>query len=117
MKKAERVAKAIAREAERKRYAREEAAMQVFLSECRACLPAAVWDEEFTEAERKAGMTFHVVEWLVSVLAATQQPIAPPLRRAIDAMLGAMGLDRGSTRWEALRHLNYGAYWKSQYGY
>ena len=117
VKKAERQAKALAREAQRQQYAREEAAMQAFLQECRASLPAAVWDKEFAEAERSAGNTFHVVEWMVAVLAATQSPIPPPLRRALDAMLDALGLDRGSARWEALRHLNYGAYWKAQYGY
>ena len=117
MKKAERVAKAAAREAHRQRYAREEEAMQAFLRECHACLSADVWGKELADAERSAGETFHVVEWMVSVLAATQQPITPPLRRALDAVLDARGLDRNSTRWEALRHLNYGAYWKSRYGY
>jgi hypothetical protein len=116
-KKAERQANALAREARRQQYEREEAAMQVFLQECRASLPAAVWDKEFAEAERSAGMTFHVVEWMVSVLAVTQQPITPPLRRALDAMLDSLGLDRGSTRWYDLRRLNYSAYWKSQYRY
>ena len=117
MKKAERVAKAVAREARRQHYEREEAAMQAFLQECRICLPADVWDKEFVAAERFAGETFHVVEWMVSVLAATQQPVTPGLRHALDALLDARGLDRSRTRWEALRHLNYGAYWKSQYGY
>jgi hypothetical protein len=116
-KKAERQAKALAREARRQQHEREEAAMQVFLQECQACLPAIVWDNEFAEAKRSAGMKFHVVEWMVSVLAVTQQPISPPLRRALDAMLDTLGLDRGSTFWPELRRLNYGAYWKSQYGY
>lgn len=117
MKKADREAKAVAREANRQRYARKEAAMQAFLVECRACLPAAVWDMEFAEAKRSAGETFHVVEWMVSVLAATQQPITAPLRRALDAILSELGVDRSGARWEALRHLNYGEYWKAQYGY
>jgi hypothetical protein len=117
VKKSERQAKAHAREARRQQYAREEEAMQSFLSVCRASLPTAVWDKEFAEAERSAGNTFHVVEWMVSVLAAMQLPIAPELRRSLDAMLVALGMDRASMRWESLRHLNYGAYWKAKYGY
>ncbi|MDY3557302.1 hypothetical protein R5W24_006490 [Gemmata sp. JC717] len=117
MKKAERVAKALAREARREQYAREEAAMQAFLRECRASLPTDVWDKEFVAAERSAGETWHVVEWMVFVLNATQHPITPALRQALDAMLDARGLDRHDPRCGALRHLNYGAYWKSQYGY
>jgi hypothetical protein len=115
VKKAERQAKALAREARRQKYEREEAAMQVFLQECRASLPAAVWDKEFAKPERWAGETFHVVERIVSVLSVTQQPITPPLRQALDAMLDARGLDRDSTSWQDLRRLNYGAYWKSQH--
>ena len=91
--------------------------MQAFLHECRMSLPADVWDKEFAEADRSAGETFHVVEWMVSVLAATQHPIIPSLRQALDAMLIVLRLDRGNTRWETLRQLNYGKYWKSQYGY
>ncbi|QEG31887.1 hypothetical protein GobsT_67340 [Gemmata obscuriglobus] len=41
MKKSERVAKAVARQARRQQYAHEEAAMRAFLRECRACLPAS----------------------------------------------------------------------------
>jgi len=116
VKKAERQAKALARETRRQQYAREEAAMESFLLECRASMPPDVWRrEEFEEPQRWAGETFHVVERMVSVLAATQQPIAPPMRRALDAMLDTLGMDR--SRWDALRRLNYGAYWRSQYGY
>ncbi|HQR07974.1 MAG TPA: hypothetical protein PLN21_14195 [Gemmatales bacterium] len=118
MKKAERVAKASAREANRQRYAREGAAMQAFLLECRTIVPLDVWKKEgFEEPQRWAGNTFHIVERMVLVLAAMQQPITPPIRLALDAMLDVLGLDRCTVRWEALRHLNYGAYWKSQYGY
>jgi hypothetical protein len=117
VKKAEREARALAREADRQRYARAEAAMQAFLLECRASLPAAVWDREFAQANRSAGETFHVVEWMVALLADTQQPVTPALRRALDTMLNAVGIDRTSSQWEALRYLNYGAYWKSKYGY
>jgi hypothetical protein len=103
VKKAERVAKAIAREARRQQYAREEAAMKSFLVECQACLPPDVWETQYEEARRSAGKTFHIVEWMVSVLASTQQPITPSLRRALDAMLDALGMDRGTTVWNALR--------------
>ncbi|HEX4613159.1 MAG TPA: hypothetical protein VH092_33530 [Urbifossiella sp.] len=117
VKKAERRAKALAREARRQQYAREEAAMQAFLQECRASLPTAVWDREFADAERSAGETLHVVRWMVTVLAATQLPITPQIRRALDAMLEALGQDRSCPGWEALQGLNYGTYWKAQLGY
>ncbi len=91
--------------------------MQAFLSECRASMPLAVWEKHSEEARRSAGRTFHIVEWMVSVLAETQQPITPPLRRAIDAMLDALRLDRRNVNWDVLQRLNYDQYWKSRYGY
>ncbi len=117
VKKAERQAKALAREARRQQYVREEAAMQAFLLECRASLPTTVWDRELAEAEGSAGETLHIVKWMVTLLAATQLPIPPQLRRALDAMLEALGQDRSDPGWETLGGLNYGAYWKAQYGY
>jgi hypothetical protein len=91
--------------------------MQSFLLECRAIMPTEVWEKQYEEARRSAGETFHVVQWMVSVLAVTQMSITPRLRRALDAMLDTLGMDRGKLKWEALRLLNYGEYWKSQYGY
>jgi hypothetical protein len=117
VKKAERVAKALEREALHQQSAREEAAMQSFLQECRATMPAGLWEQHSADAERHAGRTFHVVDWMVSVLADTQLPITPQLRRALDEMLDALGMDRTNLEWDTLRELNYGAYWKSKYGY
>jgi hypothetical protein len=54
---------------------------------------------------------------MMTVLAAAQPPITPQLRRAVDTMLEVLGQDRGGPGWEALQGLNYGAYWKAQYGY
>lgn len=117
VKKADRQAKFLERQAERERSAREEDAMQSFLVACRESMPAPEWDKEYAEADRSAGSTLHVVESMVAALAASEMPIPPRLRLALDRMLEALGVDRGTTRWERLRHLNYGPYWKSVYGY
>jgi methionyl-tRNA synthetase len=117
VKKASRVAKVQKRESRRLQYEREEAAMLSFLDECRVCMAPNDWERHFDEARQSARETIHIVEHLVFVLAATQMPIPPRLRRSIDAMLDSLNMDRGNCRWEHLRRLNYGKYWKTQYGY
>lgn len=117
VKKADRVAKATQRAALSQQYAREEAAMQAFLEGCRACLSPADWAKHFEEAERYAGETFHIVEHFVRVLATTQVPVPSQLRQSIDAMLESLNIDRKKSTWDDLRRLNYGQYWKAQYGY
>lgn len=117
VKKADRVAKAAQRAALRQQYAREEAAMQAFLEECRSCMSPVDWAKHFEEAERYAGETFHIVEHFVRVLATTQVPIPSQLRQSIDAMLESLNIDRKDSNWDDLPRLNYGQYWKAQYGY
>jgi hypothetical protein len=51
------------------------------------------------------------------VLATTQMPIPPRLRKAIDAMLEELKINRHDCGWKDLRRLNYGKYWMTQYGY
>ena len=116
-KKADRVAKAVKRASLRQQNEREEAAMQLFLEECRTCMSPEDWERHFGEAKRYAGETFHIVESLVFVLATTQMPIPPRLRKAIDAMLEELKINRHDCGWKDLRRLNYGKYWMTQYGY
>jgi hypothetical protein len=117
VKKADRLAKAAKRASLRQQYQREEAAMQSFMEECRTCMPPEDWERHFGEAKKYAGNTFHIVESLVFMLAASQMPIPPRLRKAIDAMLEALKINRQDSRWEDLRRLNYGRYWMTKYGY
>lgn len=117
VKKADRVAKAAKRAENRQQSERAEAAMQSFLTECQTCMPSEEWQQHFAEANRSAGEALHIVEHLVFVLASTQLPISPSLRKALDAMLDSLGVDRQSCKWTELRQLNYGKYWKARYGY
>ncbi len=73
------------------------------------------WDRYYTEAEKSAGETFHIVSHLVFALAEIQVPIAPKLRKALDTLIQECGIDRKC--WTDIKRLNYDAYWRSQYGY
>ena len=117
VKKAERVAKAAHRASQRQQHVSEEIAMQAFLNECQAVMPKEVWARHYEEASRHAGETFHIVEHFVFVLAATNVPVPPELRKSIDMMLDTLKMNRGDCNWENLRRLNYGKYWRTQYGY
>jgi hypothetical protein len=117
VKKADRVAKAAQRAARREQYEREEIAMQSFLEQCRSCMSPVDWAKHSEEAARYAGETFHIVEHFVRALATTQVPIPPQLRQSLDAMLESLSIDRKDSNWDDLRRLNYGQYWKAQYGY
>ena len=117
VKKVERASAAIQRESVRQRSELQEAAMQSFLSECRASMPAEDWERHHAEASRSAGETFHIVEHLVFVLASSQLPISARLRKSIDAMLESLGIDRQTTSWKDLKRLNYDKYWRDRYGY
>ncbi len=91
--------------------------MQSFLNECRAAMSDEDWAHHYANASRSAGETFHIVEYLVSVLTSTQLPISAPLRKSIDAMLDSLGIDRRVSTWKDLKRLNYGKYWQARYGY
>lgn len=117
VKKADRAAKATQRASHRQEWERQEAAMRSFLEECRVSMSPADWVRHFGEAERYAGETLHIVQHFLSVLAVTQVPIPPQLRKSIDGMLEALSINRKDCKWEDLRRLNYGSYWKAQYGY
>lgn len=117
VKKAERLARATLRDARERRRAREDEAMAAFLEVCRAELPASISERHLAGAERFDASRYHVVEQMVVVLAARKHPIGAPLRKALDAMLEMLEIDRRNAPWPELRRLNYGAYWKSQYGY
>jgi hypothetical protein len=115
VKRADRLAKVMERAARREQSVHKEAAMQAFLDECQRCMTPQDWEKHFAEVTSGAGNTFHLVEYMVSLLAAKQLPITPSLRRSIDAMLDALKWGRSS--WKELEDLNYGDYWKAQYGY
>jgi hypothetical protein len=116
-KKVDRDAKRLRREAERKQYQAQESAMQTFLNECKTSLLPSEWAKHFDNSSATAGNTFHVVEYLIGVLADQQTEISPPLRKSIDGMLTALEIDRRTTIWDDLRRLNYGPYWRIHYGY
>lgn len=117
VKKSERAAAALKRESNRQAAQLREAAMQSFLNECRASMPADDWEHYYDDASRSAGETFHIVEHLIFVLASKQLPISARLRKSIDAMLDVLGIDRRATTWKDLARLNYGKYWQARYGY
>ena len=117
VKKAVRAAAAIQRDSDRQRFELQEVAMQSFLSECRASMPAEDWERHHAEASRSAGETFHIVEHLVFVLASSQLPISARLRKSMDAMLESLGIDRQTTSWNDLKRLNYDKYWRARYRY
>jgi hypothetical protein len=117
LKKSERLARAAMRKAQLEQYEREEVAMQSFLEECRVSLSPAVWTLHYSEARQQAGETLHIVQHFMWLLADKQLPISPRLRKAIDAMLEGLNIDRKESRWKDLHQLNYSPYWKAQYGY
>ncbi len=75
------------------------------------------WTATFNEAKSLAGNTFHIVEFFIWFLADKRIPISKNLRGSIDALLEALDIDRKTSTWKDLALLNYGDYWRKQYGY
>ena len=115
MKKAERQLRGESRKAQAERYRHQEVVMQTFIAECRRSMTDTEWDLYFTEAERHAGKTFHIVESLVYGLAQTRIEITPALRKSLDAVIEECDIVRQN--WGELKNLNYTTYWRQQYGY
>jgi hypothetical protein len=115
MKKSERQSKARGREIERERYDRQEQAMLDFISLCQKHISAEHWSEYYGEAQRSAGETFHIVEYLVFALKATRVPMVPELRKSLESVIRECEIDRDN--WKDLRDLNFDSYWRSEYGY
>ena len=103
------------RKSEQAQYASEEAALASFFDEFLRSMQREAAKEHLDDAWQHAGMSFHVFENLIHVLAQTKTPINPRLRRAIDGVLEACEIAREER--PELADLCYDEYWRKQYGY
>ena len=113
MKKSQREARAERRREEQHAYEAQEVAVADFLTECRAAMPDARYREWLQDVEPSAGDSLDIFTGMVCGLRIDQTPVTPSLRKAIERVLIAHGLDHAKKR--ELSDLNVGAYWVRKY--
>jgi hypothetical protein len=115
VKKSDRQKKAETRKQNTERYRAQDAAVELFVQECRQAMTKQDYEHHLADIKAHAGNMLHIFDGMIDALGMTATEITPPLRKAIENVLEAHSIQRSEM--ESLAVLCYDNYWKAQYGY
>lgn len=115
MKKSDRQKKAETRKQNTERYCEQDAAVELFVQECRQAMTTQDYEHHLADVKAHAGNMLHLFDGMIDALGLTATEITPPLRKTIDNVLETHSIQRSEMK--SLAVLRYDKYWKIQYGY